>query len=179
VSQRVRALVMILVCFVLLSAGDCEIGDLGEILDKPGAIVVTNGGTEPAVVAILADDVKSYPTIPGGGTASVTTNVGGAYTVNVVMSAENALEYRAELTQLRRTVEKLIDGSLSSDEKIYLFTSLAGIKSAISRFEQGQGAGCSGRIKLNRDNAETVNTIVTFRSQSGSGFWDIACGSNE
>lgn len=165
--------------FVLLSAGECNIGDLGAILDKPGRIVVTNVGIHPAVVAIIAADVKSYPTLVGGATASAQTNVGGSYEVRVVMTPENAQRYHDDLVALRRSVEKLIDGSVSSEEKTGLFVKLAGIKAAITALETSGAGGCSGRIELNQDNAETVNATVGWVDQGGSGFWDLTCGSAE
>jgi hypothetical protein len=165
--------------FALLSGGDCQIGDLGDILDEPGKIVVTNGGLEPGVLSITAGDVKSYPTLNGGAAASVTTNVGGQYQVTVIMTPESAIEYRAELTELRSSVEKLISGSSSAAEKTRAYVALAGIKEAIQGFEQGSGASCSGRIKLDADDPATVNATVTWVTQSGSGFWDLTCGSND
>ena len=176
-KRRLRALIAVAVAFVVLSAGDCEIGDLGLTLDKPGRIVVSNTGTEPAVLAIVADDVKSYPTLASGSTTSVETNVSGQYRVIVAMSPESAVEYRAELMALRSTVEKLLAGSLDSAEKTRLFISLAGIKNAIARLEDPNGASCSGLIELKHQDPETVNATVAFVTQSGSGFWDLACGS--
>jgi hypothetical protein len=165
--------------FVLLSAGECEFSSLGDILNEPGSIVVSNVGTEPAVVAIVADDVRSYPTIAGGAAASAPTNVGGRYTVSVTMTAQQVIEYRADLLALRRTVEKLVDGPMSSEEKVYLFTKLAGIKAALGQLNSGVGASCSGNIKLSQDNAAIVNATVAWVTQSGSGFWDLTCGSME
>jgi hypothetical protein len=165
--------------FVLLSAGECEFSSLGDILNKPGSIVVSNTGTEPAVVAIIADDVKSYPTLAGGATSSAPTNVGGRYTVSVTMTAQQVIEYRADLQALRRTVEKLVEGSISSEEKVRLFTKLAGIKAALGQLNAGVGASCSGNIKLSQDNAAIVNASVAWVRQSGAGFWDLTCGSME
>lgn len=173
-TLRPRALACIALLFVTLSAGECE---LGEILPRAGRIVVTNTGTEPAVVAIIGPDVKSYPTLAGGGSASVTTNTGGPYEVRVVMTPENAQRYRTELLALRAAVEKLVDGSLTSVEKTNLFLNLAGIKAAIVALEQANAAGCSGRIELGQDAAETVNATVAWVAQSGAGFWDATCGS--
>ena len=176
--RRIWPIVLGTFAFVLLSAGECNIGDLGDILDKPGRIVVTNTGPDTAVVAIIGPDVKSYPTLAGGATASAETNVGGAYEVRVVMTPENAQLYRDDLLALRSSVEKLIDGSLSSDEKTTLFIRLAGIKAAIAALETSGAGGCSGRIELNQDNAEIVNATVSFVRAAGGGFWDATCGSN-
>lgn len=176
-SKRLRLLTLGVMGFVLFSAGDCDITGLGDILNEPGQIVVTNVGTEVAVVAIVADDVKSYPTLAGGATASAQTNLGGRYHVSVTMTPQQTIEYRAELQALRRTVEKLVDGSISSEEKVYLFTKLAGIKAALVQLNAGQGASCGGNIGLNQDNTVTVNSTVAFITQSGAGFWDLTCGS--
>ena len=178
-SRRLGMVVFGVFTFVLLSAGECNIADLGNILDKPGSIVVSNVGTEPAVVAIVADDVKSYPTLAGGATASVQTNVGGRYHLSVTMTPQQMIEYRADLQQLRRTVEKLVDGSISSQEKVYLFAKLAGIKAALVQLNAGTGASCGGNIGLNQDDATTVNATVAWVTQSGSGFWDLTCGSSD
>jgi hypothetical protein len=178
VSRRLKGLTLIAAAFVILSAGDCEIGDLGQILDKPGEIVVTNNGDEAAVISITASDVKSYPTLAGGQTASASTNVGGGYQVNVVMTPANAQSYRQDLATMRSRVEALISEELNPSVKTELFLQLAGLKAAILAYEQGQGAGCSGTINLDRENAETVSATVEWREQSGSGFWEITCGSN-
>jgi hypothetical protein len=174
-----RRLAAIGLAFVLLSAGDCEIGDLSALLAQPGTITVTNTGTtEAAVVAIAADDVKSYPTLAPGQSATVTTNVGGAYRVSVVMTPENAIEYRAELVSLRRLVERQISGSTSPAEKTELFLKLAGIKAAIVAFEQTNAAGCSGQITLSTDQAASVSASAKWVTQGGSGFWELSCGSS-
>ena len=177
-TKRLRLVIFGVLAFVLFSAGDCEFSSLGGILDKPGQIVVTNIGTETAVVAILADDVKSYPTLAGGATASAQTNVGGPYQVRVVMTPENTERYRQDLRSLRQIVEKFIDGAASPEEKTQLFSRLAGINAAIADLEQGNAGGCSAEIKLNQDNAETVNATVSWVRQSGAGFWDTTCGGN-
>jgi hypothetical protein len=177
-SHRIRTIAAALFAFLLLSAGDCQIGDLGSFLNKPGEISVTNVGNDPAVVAIIGPDVKSYPTLAGGATATVETNVGGTYQVRVVMSPENAQAYRDRLGELRRKVEQLIAGSLSPVEKTRLFLDLSGIKAAITAFENSGGAGCSGTIKLDQDEEATVVATVNFVDTSGEGFWDATCGSN-
>lgn len=177
-TKRLRLVVFGVLAFVLLSAGDCEISGLGDILDKPGQIVVTNTGPDIAVVAIIASDVKSYPTLASGATASAETNVGGQYEVRVVMTPENTERYRADLIVLKRDIAKLIDGSLSTSEKLTLFARLAGINASIAALEQANAAGCSGVIKLNQDNKETVNATVAFERAAGGGFWDTTCGSN-
>jgi hypothetical protein len=176
--RRMRTMVCATVAFALLSAGECDIGDVGGLLNERGTISVTNTGTEAAVVAVLAAEVKSYPTLAAGASASVETNVGGQYEVRVVMTPENAQRYREDLFALRRSVEKLIDGSLTSQEKVELFTKLAGIKAAIQALEQSKVAGCNGRIELNQDEAETVTATVQWVPQGGAGFWDATCGSN-
>jgi hypothetical protein len=163
---------------VLFSAGECEFSKVGDFLDKPGQIVVTNVGSDPAVVAIIGPDVKSYPTLAGGATASAETNVGGQYQVRVVMTPENAQRYRDDLIALKRDVQKLVDGSLTTSEKTTLFSRLAGINAAIAALEQANAAGCSGNITLNHDNTETVNATVNFVRAAGGGFWDTTCGSN-
>lgn len=173
-TRRPRALLCIAVAFITLSAGECE---LGGIVDEPGRIVVTNTGTEPAVVAIIAPDVKSYPTLAGGGTASVSTNTGGEYQVRVVMTPENTQRYRADLSELKAVVQKLVDGSLTTEEKTRLFSRLAGINAAIAALEQANAAGCGGRIELEPDGPETVNATVQWVAQGGAGFWDTTCGS--
>ena len=177
-TSRLQTLAFAAAAFVMLSAGKCDISSLGDILDEPGSIAVTNIGQEPAVVAISADDVKSYPTLAAGATGSAQTNVGGRYQVSVVMSPENAQRYRDELNTMRGTVEKLIDGSLSSAEKTQLFLQLAGIKAAISALEMTNAASCSGVINLDRDNAAHVSATVRWEPQGGAGFWDLTCGSN-
>lgn len=178
-KRRTWPILLGVFAFVALSAGECNIGDLGGLINKPGSIVVTNTGTEPAVVAIVADDVKTYPTIVSGGSASAQTNVGGRYTVSVTMTAQQVTEYKSDLQNLRRTVEKLIDGTASAEEKVYAFTSLAGIKAALVQLNSGVGASCSGNMKLSQDSAVSVGASVSWVSQSGSGFWDLNCGSTE
>lgn len=177
-TRPLRTLVFAAAAFVILSAGECDISSLGDILDEPGSIAVTNVGQEPAVVAISADDVKSYPTLAGGATASAETNVGGRYSVSVVMTPENTQRYRDELATMRRTVEQLIDGSISAADKTQLFIKLAGIKAAISALEVTNAASCSGVINLDRDNAAQVSATVRWETQGAGGFWDLSCGSN-
>ena len=176
-NRRAWPIVFGVFAFVLLSAGDCEISGLGDLINKPGSIGVTNTGTETAVVAIVADDVKTYPTLASGSSASVETNVGGRYTVSVTMTAEQILEYKASLLELRRTVEKLVDGSATSAEKVYAFTSLAGIKAALAQLNAGQGASCSGVITISQERAVSVSVTVAWVPQSGAGFWNLSCGS--
>jgi hypothetical protein len=178
VIKHLRTVGLLVVVFAIVSGGECEISSLGEILDEPGRIVVTNAGSEVAVVAIIGPDVKSYPTLGSGATASAETNVGGAYQVVVVMTPEQTLEYGDELANLKRTVQKLVDGSLSTEEKTYLFTKLAGINAALASLQQGSSASCSGIINLRRDNPEIVNATVAWVTQSGTGFWEMTCGSN-
>jgi hypothetical protein len=165
-----------------LTAEDCSVGDLDGLINRPGKITVTNTGTEPAVVALLAPDAKSYPTIPGGGSSGITTNVGGRYELRVVMSGEALIEYRARLTQLRREVEQQIGGTPSTAQKIKLFTDLAAIKAALIQLSEGSGgsaAGCTGSIKLKTESDESVQASVQWvPASSGGGFWDITCGSN-
>ena len=165
--------------FVLLSAGDCEISGLGDLINEPGKITVTNvGATESAVVAIIAPDVKSYPTVAPGGSASVETNVGGSYQVIVVMTPENRDAYRQSLLDLRASVERLINGSATSDEKVLLFTKLAGIKASIQALENTNAASCSGNIEIKQDEAVTVSATISWVAQGDSGFWDLTCGTS-
>jgi hypothetical protein len=178
VSRRTLRLFALAAAFVLLTAGECEIGDIGSLLDKPGTISVTNTGTEVAVVAILAEDVKSYPTLASGSTASVDTNVGGPYDVRVVMTPENAQRYRENLDSLKQLVQKQVDGTASTQEKTRLFSDLAGINAAIRALEQANAAGCSGDITLSQEETVSVTAAVRWVPQSGAGFWDIICGSN-
>lgn len=135
-SGRLRALILNAVAFFGSSAAECDLRSLGEILDKPGQIVVTNAGDQVAVVAIIADDVKSYPTLAGGATSSAETTVGGRYQVRAVMTPENAQRYRDDLLSLIQIVSKLVDGSLMTEEKTRLFSQLAGINAAIAALEQ-------------------------------------------
>jgi hypothetical protein len=176
-SRRALRLAAFFMAFVVLSAGDCEIGSLGDILDEPGRIVVSNIGTEPAVLAIIADDVKTYPSLAGGATASAQTNVGGRYQVLVVMTPENTAAYRANLVSLRGLVEKAVDRETDATEKTRLFLDLAGIKAAIAALEMTNAAGCSGVIELDEDEASSVNATVRWQPQEGGGFWDTTCGS--
>jgi hypothetical protein len=163
---------------VTLTTEQCEMGDLGAVINRPGSITVTNAsGTEVAVVAIVADDVKSYPTLASGQSATVETNVGGQYQVRVVMTPENAAAYRAELSSLRKLVENRIDGTADAGEKTRLFVDLAGIKASIEALENQQAAGCSGRIELSTEETASVSATVTWSTTSGSGHWNVICGS--
>lgn len=173
--RAVRPVAAVL-AFLVLSAGECQSGDLGFDINQPGAIVVTNVGTEAAVVAITADDARSYPTLPGGGSASVSTNVGGRYEVRVVMTPENAQRYRADLLALRKTVTDLIVASPTAEQKTLFFVTLAGIKSQLSTLEAGGAAGCTGSIKLGSESAAQVNATVAWVSQGDGGFWEVICG---
>ena len=171
--------VVALMLLMALTAEECDLGDLGGVVNRPGTIVVTNvSDGQVAVIAILADDVTSYPTLAAGGSASVETNVGGKYEVRVVMTPENTVTYRAELRSLRSLVEKQIDGTTNPVEKTQLFVDLAGIKAAIEELESQNAAGCSGSITLNTDSAERVSATVRWSPQSGGGFWDATCGSS-
>jgi hypothetical protein len=179
-NRRLWPIVFGVFAFVLLSAGDCDIGSLSGLINKPGSIRVTNtGATETAVVAIIAPDVKSYPTLGPGASATAETNIGGAYQVLVVMTPENRDAYRQSLLDLRRSVERLVDGSASSEERILLFTKLAGIKASIQALENSNAASCSGRIELSQDEAASVTATVTWVAQGDSGFWDLTCGSSD
>ena len=174
-SRRALRILALAAAFVLLTAQECE---LDEFVQKPGSISVTNIGNELAVIAIIADDVKSYPTLAGGSHASAQTNVGGAYQVRVVMTPENANAYRQSLAELRRLVERQIDGSASPAEKTQLFINLAGLKAAILAFEQANAAGCSGRVTISVEETTEVVATVNWVPQGGAGFWDVTCGSN-
>jgi hypothetical protein len=164
--------------FVVLSGAECDPGELGLIINQPGTIVVVNTGTEPAVLAITADDVRSYPTLPGGGSASVVTSVGGRYAVRVVMTPESAQSYRTGLLALRKSVTDLIAGSSSAVERTRLFIDLAGIKSQLLELERSGSAGCDGAIRLDPGAAETVHASVQWTAQGEGGFWDATCGSS-
>ena len=177
-TKRLSGPVIALVVFAIVSGGECELSEIGDIPQEPGTIAVWNAGdTEVAVVAILADDVKSYPTLAPGSTAAVKTNVGGAYQVRVVMTPENVQAYRENLNALKQLVQKQIDGSATSAEKARLFTDLAGINAAIRALEQANAAGCSGTIKLKEDQAVSVTASVRWVAQGGAGFWDTNCPS--
>lgn len=173
----IRAL-LALMLVMGLTAEECDLGDLDGLVNKPGTITVTNAGTESAVIAIIAADVKSYPTLGPGQSASVETNVGGGYDVRVVMTPENAASYRAELQSLRSLVEKQIDGTANAADKTKLFIDLAGVKAAIRALESQNAAGCSGRIRLTTESKVSVNATVSWSTTSGSGFWEATCGSN-
>ena len=171
--RRVVALVG-LSATVALAAG-CG----GFLFTKPGRITVTNtSNTETAVIAVLGDDFKSYPTLGSGGSASITTEVGGAYEVVVIMSTVDAQVYRNTLQTLKQNVTKVVDGTASNDEKILFFTYLAGINAAISQSEAAGGASCTGRIKVSEGEAASVSAQVVWTSTLGSGFWSLTCGSN-
>jgi hypothetical protein len=94
------------------------------------------------------------------------------------MTAQQVDEYRADLLDLRRTLEKLVDGTATSEEKVSAFTRLAGIKAALAQLNSGQGASCSGNVKLSQEDEVSVSASIQWVPQSGSGFWDLTCGSN-
>lgn len=172
---RVVALAM---AFVLLSAGECDISDLGDFLARPGTITVLNtGDTETAVVAILADDVKSYRVLAPDSAVAVKTNVGGSYQVRVVMTPESTQIYRQNLASLKQLVQKQVDGTATTQEKIRLFSDLAGINAAIAALEQANAAGCSGTITLSADEPVSVKAAVRWVPQGVAGFWDANCPS--
>ncbi len=178
-SRRAWPIVFGVFAFVLLSAGECDITGLGGLINKPGSIRVTNtGATETAVVAIIASDVKSYPTLAAGASAAAETNVGGSYQVLVVMTPENRDAYRQNLLELRSQVETLIAGTSSPVDKTRLFVDLAGIKASIQALENSNAASCSGNITLSQDEAASVSATVTWVAQGDSGFWDLTCGSS-
>jgi hypothetical protein len=161
-----------------LAAEECDVGEFGDLISRPATITVTNVGTEGAVVAILADDAKSYPTLGPGQSATVQTNVGGRYQVRVVMTPANAAAYRSNLSTLRNLVEKQIDAATNPAEKTKLFIDLAGIKAAISSFSNANAAGCSGRITISTSDSASVSATVSWSATTGGGFWDASCGSN-
>jgi hypothetical protein len=171
----VRSLaVAVAICIALLAAS-CE----GFSFNEQGTITVRNlSTTETAVLAVLADDVKSYPTLAAGGSAVVTTSVGGKYTVTVVMSAIDAQTYRTNLQTLRSNVMKVVDGTASNDEKVQFFTYLAGINEAIAQTNSGGGASCTGNINLSETKAASVSAQVSWVTTLGGGFWSLACSSN-
>ncbi len=159
---------------VVVAAAACE----GFAFNSPGKITVTNTSTtETAVIAILGDDVKSYPTLGPGRSAEATTEVGGDYQVVVIMSAIDAQTYRANLQTLKQNVTKVIDGTASNDEKVLFFSYLAQINTAIAQANNAGGASCTGRIELKEDAAVSVSVAVAWTSTLGSGFWSLTCGS--
>ena len=170
---------LVLMVLVVFTAQDCE-AEFGDLINKPGTISVTNSSdAEAAVIAILADDVKSYPTVAAGASATIKTNVGGRYEVRVVMTPENALKYKDELTAMRRLVEKQLDGTADVAEKTRLFVELAGIKAAIQQHTSGNGAGCAGLINLSTAKEESVLATIRWSpTAGGGGFWDVTCGGN-
>lgn len=170
-----RAIALVGLAGAVVLAAGCE----GFLFNKPGTITVTNTSTtETAVIAVLGDDFKSYPTLGPGASAKVTTEVGGAYQVIVIMSAVDAQDYRNNLQTLKQNVTKVVDGTASNDEKILFFTYLAGINAAISQSQAAGGASCTGRIKVSEDATASVAAQVSWTSTLGSGFWSLACGSN-
>jgi hypothetical protein len=178
VIARPLRLLAFVAAVAVVSAGECEM-DLGALLNAPGSIAVTNNSaTEVAVVAIVADDVTSYPTLAGGQTASVTTSVGGRYQVRVAMTPESAAAYRQDLATLRSLVEKQINGATDPLEKTRLFLDLAGLKAAIQSFETTAGAGCSGNLELQADTVASVTAALRWTETQGGGFWDVTCGSS-
>jgi hypothetical protein len=146
-----------------------------DLLDlTPGRLTVTNTGSQnTAVIAVLLDDVKSYPTLGPGASASVGTYVGGTYQIRVVMTPEQAQVYRDDLLALRRLLEIQVDGTASAEEKVQAFVALAGVKASLAAMQASGAAGCSGRI----DPGGTVAASVAWVSRSGAGFWDVSCGS--
>jgi hypothetical protein len=169
-----RSLFVIGVAFVAVLAAACE----GFSFNEPGSITVRNlSNTETAVLAVMAPDVKSYPTLAAGRNAVVTTSVGGTYTVTVVMSGIDLQTYRANLRDLRSNVQKVVDGSASNDEKVRFFSYLAGINAALAQAQAG-GASCSGKINLAEDANASVSAQVNWVTTLGGGFWELACSSN-
>jgi hypothetical protein len=147
------------------------------LLNEPGTITIRNfSNTETAVIAVIADDVKSYPTLGPNRNAVITTATGGNYQVLVVMSSIDAQNYRNNLEVLRQNVMKIVDGTASNDEKVRFFGHLAEINSAIAQ-AQPFGASCSGKINLSEDQAEGVSVEVNWIPTLGSGSWSLACGS--
>ncbi|HUP83051.1 MAG TPA: hypothetical protein VM284_02560 [Candidatus Limnocylindria bacterium] len=174
-SRRSPLLAAIGLTMVIGLVSACE----GFAFNTPGKLTVTNtSASETAIVAIQGDDIKSYPTLGPGASATVATSTGGTYTVTVIMSTVDATSYRNNLQTLRSNVEKVIDGTASSDEKIVFFTHLAGVKVAIQQAQGAGGASCSGSIKLSEGEAASVAAVVTWQSSLGSGFWSMTCGSN-
>ena len=173
-SQVRKVFATAVVCIAVLTVS-CE----GFSFNEQGTITVRNlSTTETAVLAILADDVKSYPTLPAGGTAVVTTSVGGMYTVEVIMSTIDAQTYRSNLQTLRSNVMKVVDGTASNDEKVLFFTYLAGINQAIAQANSGGGTSCDGKINLSETKAASVSAQVSWVTTLGGGFWSLACSSN-
>jgi hypothetical protein len=172
-------IIVALMLVTALTAEQCDVGEFGDLINRPATITVINtSATESAVVAIIADDAKSYPTLAPGQSATVKTNVGGRYEVRVVMTPENAAAYRSNLTTLRNLVEKQIDAATNAGEKTKLFIDLAGIKAAIAALSSANAAGCAGRVTLSTDSESSVSATLGWSPTTGGGFWDATCGSN-
>jgi hypothetical protein len=170
-----RLIAVIGLALVVALAGACE----GLLFNKSGTITVRNlSSTETAVLAIIADDVKSYPTLGPNHNAVATTALGGTYQVIVVMSTIDAQNYRNNLQTLKQNVQKVVDGTASNDEKVLFFTYLAQINNAIAQAQNAGGASCSGKIKLNENSAASVSVSVNWVTTLGSGSWQLGCGSN-
>jgi hypothetical protein len=133
--------------------------------------------SETAVIAILGTDFKSYPTLGPSRNANVTTEIGGNYTVTVVMSTIDAQTYRSNLQTLKKNVQQIVDGSASNDERLKYFAYLAGINSAISQAQAAGGASCSGKITLDESKPTNVSVSVSWISNLGSGYWQLSCDS--
>jgi hypothetical protein len=169
-----RSLFVIATACIAVVAAACE----GFSFNEPGQITVRNiSDSETAVLAVIADDVKSYPTLVAGANANVVTSVGGSYTVTVIMSGIDAQTYRSNLQTLRSNVLKVVDGTASSDEKVRFFTYLAEINQAIAQVQNG-GASCTGKINLSEDKPASVSAQVAWVRSLGSGFWSLPCSSN-
>jgi len=149
------------------------------LLNQAGAITVRNlSNTETAVLAVRGDDFKSYPTLGPNHNAVISTEVGGAYQVLVVMSAIDAQTYRNNLQLLKQNVTTVVDGTASNDEKVLFFSYLAQINSALAQTYDSGGASCTGQIELNEDTSASVSVTINWTSTLGSGFWSLTCGSN-
>ena len=171
----IRPLVVLGLALVVALVSACE----GFTFNESGTITVRNlSGSETAVIAVLADDVKSYPTLGPNHNAVVTTAVGGQYQVFVVMSAIDAQNYRNNLQTLKANVQKIVDGTASNDEKVLFFSYLAQINNAIAQAQGPGGASCTGTVKLNEKTAASVSVSVNWLSTLGSGSWQLGCGSN-
>ena len=170
-----RACVSLGLAAIVVVAAACE----GLVFNTPGTITVRNlSNTETAVIAVLADDVKSYPTLGPNRNAVITTETGGAYQVIVVMTGVDMQNYRSNLQLLKHNAQVVIDGTASNDEKVLFFTYLAQINAAIAQSQNGGGASCTGTIKLSEDEAASVSAQVTWVTTLGGGFWSLACSSN-
>ena len=165
----------LLLGIVLVVGAACEGFD---ITTHQATITVTNtSATETAVIAILGDDVHSYPTLGTGKSAIVKTNVGGHYEVRVVMTPQQVQDYRTSLQILKSNTSKVLDGTATTEDMTAWFARLAGVNAALAALNTGGAAGCTGTVDLKASDP-SVLANVTWTDQLGSGFWAASCGSS-